>query len=93
LPLPEISQSKVQCSHIAKIYLDIILRKCIHLDYNLKARRHRCILDAQLFRADCDADHYLLVAKCRERLAVSKKKMTQVSYGEVHSPEVKQDVE
>jgi 50S ribosomal subunit-associated GTPase HflX len=31
------------------------------------------ILDVQSFRgADCDTDHYLVVAKVRERLAVSK---------------------
>ena len=31
------------------------------------------ILDVRSFRgADCDADHYLVVAKVRERLAVSK---------------------
>jgi hypothetical protein len=36
-------------------------------------RRHSSILDVQSFRgADCDTDHYLVVAKIRERLAVSK---------------------
>jgi len=36
-------------------------------------RRHSSILDVQSFRgADCDTDHYLVVAKVRERLAVSK---------------------
>jgi hypothetical protein len=35
-------------------------------------RRHSSILDVRSFRAaDCDTDHYLLVAKFRERLAVS----------------------
>jgi len=30
-------------------------------------------LDVQIFRrADCDTDHYLVVAKVRERLVVSK---------------------
>jgi hypothetical protein len=28
--------------------------------------------------ADCDTDHYLVVAKVRERLAVSKKSNTEV---------------
>jgi hypothetical protein len=36
-------------------------------------RRHSSILDVRSFRgADCDTDHYLEVAKVRERLAVSK---------------------
>jgi len=34
---------------------------------------HSNILDVRSFRvADCDIDHYLVVAKVRERLAVSK---------------------
>jgi hypothetical protein len=36
-------------------------------------RWHSSILDVRSFRgADCDTDHYLVVAKVRERLAVSK---------------------
>ncbi|PNF41609.1 hypothetical protein B7P43_G10463 [Cryptotermes secundus] len=36
-------------------------------------RRHSSILDVRSFRAaDCDTDHYLVVAKVKERLAVSK---------------------
>ncbi|PNF22162.1 hypothetical protein B7P43_G05764 [Cryptotermes secundus] len=39
----------------------------------IERRRHSSILDVQSFRAaDCDTDHYLVVAKVRERLAVSK---------------------
>jgi hypothetical protein len=37
-------------------------------------RWHSSILDVRSFRgADCDIDHYLVVAKVRERLAVSKR--------------------
>jgi hypothetical protein len=36
-------------------------------------RRHSSVLDIRLFRAaDCDTDHYLVVAKIRERIAVNK---------------------
>jgi hypothetical protein len=36
-------------------------------------RRHSSVLDVRSFRvADCDTDHYLVVAKVRERLTVSK---------------------
>jgi hypothetical protein len=36
-------------------------------------RRHSSILDVRSFRAeDRDTDHYLVVAKVRKRLAVSK---------------------
>jgi hypothetical protein len=47
--------------------------------------------------ADCDSSHYLVVAKVREILAVNKQfylcrvqtKITEISYGEVQSQEVK----
>jgi hypothetical protein len=45
------------------------------IDHGLiNRRRHSSILDVRSFRgADCDTGHYLVVAKVRERLAVSKR--------------------
>ena len=45
------------------------------IDHILIERRwHSSILDVRSFRgADCDTDHYLVVSKVRERLAISKK--------------------
>jgi hypothetical protein len=43
-------------------------------DVFIDRRRHSTILDVRSFkRADCDTDHYLVVAEVRERLAVSKR--------------------
>jgi hypothetical protein len=40
-------------------------------------RRHSSILDVRSFRgADCDTDHYLVVEKIRERLAMIKRPVT-----------------
>jgi hypothetical protein len=40
----------------------------------IDTRRHSSVLDVRSFRgADCDTVHYLVVAKVRERLAVSKR--------------------
>jgi hypothetical protein len=42
-------------------------------------RRQSSILDIRSFRAaDCDTDHYLVVANVRERLAVSKQTAQRV---------------
>jgi hypothetical protein len=41
----------------------------------IERRRHSSVLDVRSFRAaDCDTDHYLMVAKIRERLAVNKQR-------------------
>jgi endonuclease/exonuclease/phosphatase family metal-dependent hydrolase len=38
-------------------------------------RRHSNVLDVRSFwTADCDSDHYLVVAKVRERLAANKQR-------------------
>jgi hypothetical protein len=43
-------------------------------DVLIDRRRHSSITDVQSFRgADFDTDHYFVVAKVRERLAVSKR--------------------
>jgi hypothetical protein len=43
--------------------------------FQVDRRRHSSVLDVQSFRtADCDNDHYLVVAKVRERLVVNKQK-------------------
>jgi endonuclease/exonuclease/phosphatase family metal-dependent hydrolase len=46
-----------------------------HIDHILiNRRRHSSIFDVRFFiGADCDSDHYLVVAKVRERLAVGKR--------------------
>jgi len=50
------------------------VRKQYQIDHILIDHRwHSSVLDARIFReADCDTDHYLVVTKVRERLAVSK---------------------
>jgi hypothetical protein len=55
-----------------------------HIDHVLVDRqRHTNVLDVRSFKAaDCDSDHYLVVAKVRERLAVNKQR-SRISYGEV----------
>jgi hypothetical protein len=56
-------------------------------------RWHLRILDVQSFGgADCDTDHYLVVAKVRERLAVSKQ-AAQNSEGERFSLRKLNDLE
>jgi hypothetical protein len=46
------------------------------IDILIERRWHSKIVDLRTFRGtDCDTDHYLVVAKVRERLAVSKQTM------------------
>jgi hypothetical protein len=52
-------------------------------------RRHSNVLDVRSVRAaDCDSDHYLVVAEVRERLAVNKQRSQRFNM-EVQSEEVK----
>jgi hypothetical protein len=56
--------------------LDVSRWETSQIDHILvDRRRHSNVLDVQLYRAaDCDSDHYLVVAKVRERLAVNKRR-------------------
>jgi hypothetical protein len=65
---------------------------CVLID----RRRHSSILDVRSFRgSDCDTDRYLVVAKVRERLAVSKRAAQKIdterfSVKNLNEEEVKQ---
>jgi hypothetical protein len=65
--------SKAPCSLIAASInlLGSLLVETVHV--LIDRRRYLTILGVRSIRgADCDNDHYLVVAKVRERLAVSK---------------------
>jgi hypothetical protein len=66
----------VQCPHIValiNLFGHLLMGRHNEIDHILiDRRRHSSILDVRSFRAaDCGTDHYLVVAKVRERLAVS----------------------
>jgi hypothetical protein len=55
-------------------------------------RRHSSILDAKLFRGDdYDSDHYLVVAKVRERLDVGKRMVKKMDRGEFNFKKLKEE--
>ena len=59
------------------------------MDILIDRRRQSSILDVRSFRgADCDTDHYLVVAEVRERLAVSKQAAQKLD-GEKFNEEAK----
>jgi endonuclease/exonuclease/phosphatase family metal-dependent hydrolase len=52
----------------------------------MDGRRYSGVLDVRSFRAaDCDTDHYLVVAKVGERLAVSKQRTEYIWRGSISS--------
>jgi hypothetical protein len=68
------------------------------MDYVLIDRRwHSSILDVRYFRgADSDTDHYLSVARVRERLAVSKRPVNKMdmhtfNLGKLNEGKVKEE--
>jgi hypothetical protein len=70
----KIQLSRVQCSHTAEFInaLDLFLKNHNLIQHVLIDTRRSNIVDVQSFRgAVCDG-HYLVVAKFRQRLSVSK---------------------
>jgi hypothetical protein len=65
-PHLKISQPKVRCFHIATSPDGKTHNQIDH--FLVDRRRHSSVFDVSLSRAaDCDTDHYLVVAKVRER--------------------------
>jgi len=77
--LINIVKSPTRISSHTKSLIDIIIVS----NTNIDRRRHSSIIDVRSFRgADCDTNHYQVVAKVRERLAVVRKQAAQKSDGE-----------
>jgi hypothetical protein len=81
LPNLKTSDLKVRCSSIATTIHKYTWtspdgKTQNQIDHILVDKyRHSNVLDVRSFRAaDCDSDHYLVVAKVRERLAVNKRR-------------------
>jgi hypothetical protein len=69
--------------------------KCHNRIYHVQTdrRRHSSVPDVPLFRAvDCDNDHYVVVAKVRERLAANEQR-SQRSHMERFNPKKWNEVE
>jgi hypothetical protein len=56
-------------------------------------RRHSSILDVTSFRgADCDSNHYLVVAKVQETLAVNKQMIKKMDVARFNLKQLNEDV-
>ena len=66
--LCELSRGNIRIQFVGEKIVDFEVQRIL-----IDRRWHSSIIDVRSFRgAECDTDHYLVVAKVRERLAVRK---------------------